>query len=356
MKTTPETLLDHLLELRKRLMWVAGWFLLGNVIGFAAYKQIYAVLLSPLHGQKLIYTSPTGSVDFLLSICVSIGVLMAIPAMLYHVVSFLSPAITSKDFQHKIGRLVVSSLTLAAGGAAVAYFLYIPPSLHFFQHGFNTPQITPLVTSQSYLHFVLTYMVGFALLFQLPLLMLLINRIKPLKPSKLMRKQRYIIVGSLIVAIIMPTPPDPISQVLTALPMVGLYQVGVLLIWGVQLRQRRRVGRSLPAQLPIAAVQPAPTEAAVPAQPTVPALDLLPAPLVAHAQDARNNGAPLSVDGIISAPLRPPVKTPVERTAGYNRRPLLEVPARSAYKVAPRLRRGLIMDVQPQLFRSDATT
>jgi hypothetical protein len=122
----------------------------------------------------------------------------------------------------------------------------LPAALHFLLHQFTSDQIHPLLTIQSYMSFVTMYMLGSALLFQLPLILVLINRIKPLKPKKLFGYERWVILLAFVGGGIMNPSPRVQDQLMLAVPMIAAYQVGILLVW---LANRRRRGEKVEALL-----------------------------------------------------------------------------------------------------------
>jgi sec-independent protein translocase protein TatC len=122
------------------------------------------------------------------------------------------------------------STFFAAAGVLFAYFVSLPAALHFLTN-FDLGNIQAMLTVDSYLSFVITYLLGAALLFQIPLLLLIINTMTPLKPSKLMKLQRYVIVGAFILAAVISPTPDIMNQTFLALPIIGMYQLGVVLVW-----------------------------------------------------------------------------------------------------------------------------
>ncbi len=117
-----------------------------------------------------------------------------------------------------------------------AYFVSMPAALHFLAN-VDSKNLKALITVNEYLNFVAAYLGGFALLFQLPLIMLFINRIKPQKPSTLMGKQRWVILFSFIIAAILTPTPDPFNQFIMAAPVILLYQFSVILIWFINRKK-----------------------------------------------------------------------------------------------------------------------
>lgn len=211
-------------------MIVAVSIVAGSMVAYGLQQQIISVLLRPSHGQQFIYTSPLGGINFLFSVCLDIGIALSIPLIIYHVLRFLQPLMreTTRRFI-AIGSLI--SGTVAMIGILFGYFIGLPAALHFLLHQFTSAQVRPLVTIQSYMSFVTVYLLGCALMFQLPLLLIFINRIKPLKPSRLFHYERHVIVSALIVGFIMNPSPNLIDQMFVVAPIIVMYQVGILLIW-----------------------------------------------------------------------------------------------------------------------------
>lgn len=225
-------LIEHIHELRRRFFYIAACVAVGSMVAYGLEHQIVEVLLRPSHGQHFIYTSPLGGMNFLFGVCLDLGLVISTPVILYHVLAFIRPVM--KGATRKF--LVTSSL--AAGVAALAgvifgYFIGLPSALTFLLHQFTTVQVRPLITIQSYMSFVSLYLVGSALMFQLPLIMFIINRIKPLKPQGLFKYERHLIVGAFIVAFIMNPTPNVVDQMLVVIPLIIMYQVGIALIWFV---------------------------------------------------------------------------------------------------------------------------
>ncbi|HSX00175.1 MAG TPA: twin-arginine translocase subunit TatC [Patescibacteria group bacterium] len=221
---------EHLIELRKRVFYVALSILLWGAAAYFVQQQLVALLLKPAHNQQFIYTSVGGGIDFLFRISLYAGIALSIPVIVFHILKYLQPLI-KKDAVRFIAWGSVVSGILAIAGMAFGYFIGLPAALHFLLHQFSTSQIHPLLTIQSYMSFVTMYMLGSALLFQLPLLLVLINRIKPLKPKKLLGLERWVILIAFIGGGVMNPSPRVQDQLLLAGPMIIAYQVGVIIVW-----------------------------------------------------------------------------------------------------------------------------
>ena len=221
--------IEHLEELRRRAYYVAGTVVVFGVLTYFIQQKVVAILLKPAHGQHFIYTTPGGGLDFLFKICIFSGLLFATPVIIYNLLGFSEPMMshTSRRF------VTLTSLACAALAAFVVvfgYFVGLPSALHFLFHQFTSVQIRPLVTIQSYLSFVVAYMIGSALLFQLPMILIIINRIKPLKPKRLLHYERWVILVAFVLAGLMNPTPNIFSQLLVAGPFILGYQLSIVIL------------------------------------------------------------------------------------------------------------------------------
>jgi sec-independent protein translocase protein TatC len=214
----------------------------GSGVAYVFRTQIITFLKRPLH-QQLYYTSPMGSFQFVMQVCLVVGVVLALPVLIYNILRFIEP-VFSKGFSRKFVLLVLfSSLGLALAGLSFSYYLTLPMALKFF--GSVGTGLRPLITANEYLSFMLGYLVTFAIVFQLPLLLLFINHITPFKPGGLTRWRKYVYIGAFAISLIMPSSPDPLSQVSLAIPIIALYELSVLIIWKVNHKRARKAAKSL---------------------------------------------------------------------------------------------------------------
>jgi len=229
-------LIEHLRELRRRLVYIAVTVVAGGIAAYGFEHQIIGVLLRPSEGQQLIYTSPMGGMNFLFTVCLNIGLLVATPVIVYQLLAFLRPLM--RDVTRRFLLLAaMAAAAAAAAGVLLGYFVGLPSALHFLLNQFTSDQVQPLITIQSYTQFVALYLLGSALMFQLPLIVLLINRIKPMKPQSLLKYERHVAAGSIIVALIINPSPRPADQLYMAVPLFMSYQVAIFLLWFVQRKQ-----------------------------------------------------------------------------------------------------------------------
>lgn len=321
------TFLEHIYELRRRLFWVVAVILVTSSAAYPFLNGIIGILTAPLGNQQLYYLTPVGGLSFSIKLCVYVGVLAAVPIVMYHLYRFLEPLMG--QWRRSALFYVGLSSAFAVAGILFAYFVSLPGALHFLT-GMNIDHIQAMLTVDSYLSFVLTYLLGAALLFQIPLLLTIVNTMTPLKPSKLMKIQRFVILGAFVLAAIISPTPDVLNQVLFALPIIAMYQIGVLLVW---LQNRARAKRSdrvaTPASLSPATLTPALHRRPEPATATPTGLAPAVTPMTRAPQ-----GPPrpvTSIDGIAPAARRPVAR---QASAPLPPRPL-RVPGRSVDGFTP---------------------
>jgi twin arginine-targeting protein translocase tatC len=231
--------MDHIRELQWRLAIVALAFLATGAAVYPFFDKIVALLLKPLgNNLSLVYLTPGGAFNFAVQVCIYAAMIGALPVALYHIYRFVMPAVEKTTLRGVLG-YSLSSLLLAAVGVAFSYFLALPAAIQFLT-SFDLKNISPMLTVESYLSFVMTYLLAGALLFQLPLFMTIINRIKPMTPRMLMSGQRHVILWSVVFAAVISPTPDAVNQLLLAVPIIMMYQVGIVIIL---LKNRKRADK-----------------------------------------------------------------------------------------------------------------
>lgn len=218
----------HLRELQWRLMLVAAFFIAGACLAYAYQAQLIPLLLDPLKGEKLVYLNPAGGFSFIFQISLYAGMALAFPVLLQQLYSFLRPALPAKA-QKRSSVIIISSLLLLAAGILFGYLVAVPSALTFL-YGFADQYINASLTAESYLNFIIAYTIGIGIVFQLPLLLLLIHAIKPMKPGGLLKSEKWVVLVAFIVAAIITPTPDPINQVIIAGPVIVVYQIGVIAV------------------------------------------------------------------------------------------------------------------------------
>ncbi|MEO5691450.1 MAG: twin-arginine translocase subunit TatC [Candidatus Saccharimonadales bacterium] len=232
-----QTFMDHIHELQSRLFYIALVFLVSAGIAYPFFTQISKWIVAPLGKQELIYLTPGGAFGFIIKVCMYVGLIATLPFVIYHLFRFLSPVMPSVK-RKQLVLFTVSSFVLAIIGVLFAYYISLPASLYFLT-SFSLDSITPMLTIDSYFSFAMAYLIAGALLFQLPLVLMIIDSITPLTPKILMSYQRQVILGSVIIAAVISPTPDAMNQMLLAAPLITMYQAGIGVV-GIQNARRKR--------------------------------------------------------------------------------------------------------------------
>jgi sec-independent protein translocase protein TatC len=297
-----QTFTEHIRELRKRLFWSV---LVGVVTGTLVYTYhdfFIKLVMEPLHGQKLIYLTPTGGFSFIFMVTFYVTILLILPFLMYQIYAFLKPAIP-KHIKHVSVKVILAATVLMALGATFGYLYAVPGGLNFLTT-FANDYVTPSLTAESYLSFVLAYVFGIGLLFELPLFLLFWHWINPLTPKGLLNSERYIIVGAFIAAAIVSPTPDALSQTIIAVPIIIVYQFGVVAV----LLSIRKVKKLQKKALRDSREEPQPQEEPQAAQPVVePQLVVTPPTQAVEKPAVTPQVAPIqrrtvSMDGVVRVP------------------------------------------------------
>jgi len=233
------SVLEHLKELRRRLLWAGGAYFVAAAACFSFAGRISAFLRALGGNLELVYINPAEALVTNVKISLIAGLFVALPFILYQVWSFVSPALYRHERRY-LALVVPLSLTLFLLGSAFAYAVVLPFTIAFFQ-SFAGPGLTAMFSYDKYVSFVGTLTILFGLVFQLPLIVLFLAQMGLVTPAGLRRQRRLAILAVFVMAAIL-TPPDVVSQVLMAFPMIGLYEVSIVLASVVQKRRKDKPG------------------------------------------------------------------------------------------------------------------
>ncbi len=228
-------LLDHLVELRKRLLISLGSLALLTAICLYFSETVFGVLVHPLKvaGQtKLIYTAPFEAFFVNLKIAFFSALILAFPVIANQLWLFVSPGLYRKEKRALLPFLLATPILFAAG-CSMAYFLAIPGALHFllsYQTEVGGVKQEALPTMEAYLAFTMQFLFGFGVAFLMPVLLMLVERAGIVTLGQLVRAWRYAILGCFAVALFL-APPDAGSMIMLALPLIALYVLTLGAIW-----------------------------------------------------------------------------------------------------------------------------
>ncbi len=222
------TLSEHFREFSYRFYWWALSFVLGSYLGYFKYDTLLTWLIAPLK-RPLFYTSPIGGFEAVFGVSLLFGFLFSLPVLTYHLIKFIEP-VNDKIKSKKIIGYAMISVILAAMGIAVSDYLVFPATLNFLSK-FGSNQLESLISTRDYFAFVTKYLLGFAILFQLPLVIYLINLFTPVSPKSLLKQFKYVFAASFLIAAILTPTPDFINQSIMATPIILLYLISILILY-----------------------------------------------------------------------------------------------------------------------------
>jgi sec-independent protein translocase protein TatC len=245
---TKQPLLDHLIELRRRLLWSLATLVVCFFICFAFARDIFAVLVQPLlhAGQgRLIYTDIFEAFFVQVKVGLFAALMLSFPVIATQLWRFIAPGMYVKEKKAFLPFLLLTPLFFAAG-ASFAYFFAMPWALHFllsFQGNIGGVQQDALPGVGNYLSFVTRFLFGFGAAFLLPILLMILERAGIVTREQLAKSRRYAIVGAAAVSAVL-TPPDVVSMLMLLVPLYGLYEFAILAIRITHWRAARRAARS----------------------------------------------------------------------------------------------------------------
>lgn len=229
-ENTELTLIEHLLELRRRLLWVLGVWLLCFIAMVPFAQKIYTFMAEPLlvnlpAGNHMIATEVIAPFFVPIKVTLMASFIITLPHSLYQIWAFVAPGLYRHE-KRLIMPLLIASLLLFALGMTFAYYLVFPIIFKFLT-GMTPAGVTMATDIDKYLSFVLGMFVAFGVTFEVPILVILLNRMGIVSVAQLKRARAYVVVGAFVVAAIV-TPPDVLSQTLMALPLILLYEIGII--------------------------------------------------------------------------------------------------------------------------------
>jgi sec-independent protein translocase protein TatC len=226
-----ETFISHLVELRSRLLRAIVAVVVVLLCLFPFAKEIYAALAAPLlkalpAGATMIATDVTGTFLVPLKVTLMAAFLIALPYVLWQMWAFVAPGLYQHEKKLAVP-VLTSSFILFLVGMAFAYFLVFPIAFGFFA-SYAPAGVTMMTDIDKYLSFVLTMFLAFGVTFEVPVVVIVLVRLGVVSLAKLRSIRPYVIVGAFVLGAIF-TPPDVVSQLLLAIPLWLLYEIGILL-------------------------------------------------------------------------------------------------------------------------------
>ena len=256
---TKAPLLDHLIELRKRLLYCIVAMVLAGSVCFYFSNYILTFLVEPLHrgfgaaAGKLVYTKLYEAFFVQLKIAMFGGFFVSFPIIANQLWAFIAPGLYAKEKKALLPFLLATPI-LFLSGAALAYYMVMPTAFHFFlafQGDLGGLELEALPSVDAYLTLVMQFILAFGISFLLPVLVMLLNRAGIFSRAQLVGARRYVIVASFIVAAVV-TPSDALSMIMLAVPLVLLYEITLVIIWFTDRRKAKQAAAddaNLPAKV-----------------------------------------------------------------------------------------------------------
>ena len=242
--------LDHLEELRWRIIYSLGSALVAIGIGFwvTLHFDLVGILAKPitdiLPNHALVFTHPSDKFSITLNTAMTCGIVLAAPVILYQLWLFLAPALHPHEKRVGLG-VLFAGLVLFIAGAALAYIVVIPLALPWLLD-FGTTTMVPLITAEEYFGFVFAMVLTFGVSFELPIVILALSALGIVTPQFLSRYRRHAVVIIVIIGAFL-TPGDLIwTTIALAVPLYMLYELSVAASWVIYKRKQRKLAQLEP--------------------------------------------------------------------------------------------------------------
>jgi len=221
--------LDHLEELRWRLIYALIGVVAGTVIAWIFIDQLVTfILLKPARdaGAVLQNLKPFGQIFLYIQVAVIAGIILSLPNLFYQLWKFIAPALKKNEKKYILGVVIFSTVCFLSG-IVFAYYVLLPLALQFVAR-FGTEAIKNNFAINEYMTIIISIMLGAGLVFELPMLSFFLTKLGILTPAFMRKYRRYALVIILFFAALL-TPPDPVSQVILAVPLVLLYEISIFI-------------------------------------------------------------------------------------------------------------------------------
>lgn len=220
--------MEHLGELRTRIMWSLAWVLVGVAVGFPFAERVIDFLSRPVRqaGQTLVYTQLTEAFWVQMKVALVVGMFVAAPGVLWQVWRFVEPGLHKHEKKYAVPFILIGTLLFLIGGA-FSLLVVAPFAARYFL-AWGRPGLQPMITIGSYFDFYLKFTLAFGAVFELPLAITLLARFGVVTPKMLAKNRKYAILGAFIAGAVLTPTPDAFNQTLMAGPLIILYEVGIV--------------------------------------------------------------------------------------------------------------------------------
>lgn len=235
-------IMGHLGELRKRITYVAIVVVICMIAAFVEFKWVYKVLMHPLTQNTTITELSTLGVTegfmSVLKVSIYAGLIVSLPFILYQFWAFILPGLYEHE-KRSVIPYTLGTTVLFLGGVAFGYFIVLPVGLKFMV-GYGDEMFNQLLRADSYIGFVSLFLLAFGIVFELPLVMLLLAWARIVDYKRMRKVRKYAILVEAIIAMVFTPSQDPVSMMLMLIPLIVLYEVGIGLAMMVAKRRAKR--------------------------------------------------------------------------------------------------------------------
>ncbi|WP_313165139.1 twin-arginine translocase subunit TatC [Sedimentibacter sp.] len=231
------TLVEHLTELRKRLIYSSVVLIVSIFVSYNFSEMIVRYIIDIAPNINFVFIAPAELLLSYVKIAVISGFVVSAPFLILQIWIFVSPGLKKKEKRTIATSLFVGGIFFIAG-VLFAFLVVLPIMLQFFM-GFQIEEIEEMISFSSYLTFVINTLLSFGIIFELPIIMVILTRFRIINVSFIKKNRKYTILIIFIVAAIL-TPPEVITQILLAVPMILLFEVGVLFASLVERKEKKK--------------------------------------------------------------------------------------------------------------------
>jgi sec-independent protein translocase protein TatC len=219
------SLIQHIGELRDRMMMAAIALVVTTAISFVFTTDIIRILLIPTGELRLVTLSPTENFTTYFQVALLSGIALAMPVILYEIYAYIDPALYPSE-RRFIKILGLPIIALFAAGMAFCYFIMLPRAMDFLLH-FGEAVFENQLRASEYLSFATMFILGIGVMFEVPVIIYALVRVHILDRSWLAKQRRYVVLLCFVIGALITPTPDPFNQALVALPMYLLFEVGL---------------------------------------------------------------------------------------------------------------------------------
>ncbi len=238
---------DHLVELRKRIVSSLAAVGIGMVVGFFVARRFITFITQPMIDAlkanhidpNLYYTNPAGYVSLVITLSLYLGIVLAMPWVLYQVWLFVAPGLYKHE-RRAVASFITSAMFLFLCGLVFGYYIMLPRVLTYIVGFANEGPIKPLINVNEYFELIVVVLVGLGVIFEMPVVVFILSMFGIVTPKFLLKNFRYAMLLITVAAAIVTPTPDATTMIVFMAPMVGLYFVSVLVAYVVVRNKRKK--------------------------------------------------------------------------------------------------------------------